>query len=122
MKTAEWTANPAPSSDPGLLAALAGQQAGRERAVAQRTRRVVQASLGVMKEQKAGRKRSRSLAIASAVVVLLALGPLLWRVADDLVEGDLFTDPATQLSLLACLLCSAVAAAVLVAGWARRNF
>jgi DMSO/TMAO reductase YedYZ heme-binding membrane subunit len=102
-----------------MLAALAGRQAGRERAVAEKTRRVVMASLGVMEDQKAGRKRNRSLVLALSLLVLLALVPFIWRVTDDLIGGELLSDMATQLSLWACILCPAVLAAVLVAGWSR---
>jgi hypothetical protein len=102
-----------------LLAALAGKQAGRDRAIAQNTRRVVMASLGVMEEQRADRKRIRSLALASIVLVLLALGPFVWRVIDDLIGGEHLSDIATQTSLWVCVLCPAVLAAAVVAGWAR---
>lgn len=102
-----------------LLAALAGKQAARDRAVAENTRRVVLASLGVMQDQKADRKRSRSLALASLVVVLLALGPFVWRVTDDLIGGEHLSDMATQVSLWVCVLCPAILAAVIFAGWAR---
>ena len=127
MRTAEWAGDPAGNpaasagSDPGndVLAALAGRQAGRDRAVAEKTRRVVMASLGVMEEQKAGRKRNRSLVLASSLLVLLALAPFIWRVTDDLIGGELLSDMATQLSLWACILCPAVLAAVLLAGWSR---
>ncbi|MDR3751247.1 MAG: hypothetical protein P4K94_07140 [Terracidiphilus sp.] len=107
------------SSD--LLSALAGNQAGRERTVAYRTRRVVSTSLGVMQEQKAGRKRNRSLALAAILVVGFALGPLIWRVADDLIEGEHISDLAPQVGLLVCILCPSLVAAALVAGWARRK-
>jgi len=107
------------SADHDLLAALAGRHGARDRAVAEKTRRVVMASLGVMEDQKAGRKRSRSLALASFLLILLALGPFIWRVTDDLIGGERLSDVATQLSLWACILCPAVLAAVLVAGWSR---
>jgi hypothetical protein len=128
VRTAEWAqdaSNQTPgkpaSTDCDLLSALAGKQAARDRAVAHAARRVVMTSLGVMEEQKAGRKRSRSLALATVLVVLLALGPFLWRVVDDLIGGEHLVDIATQVSLWVCILCPAILAAVVVAGWARRR-
>jgi hypothetical protein len=103
-----------------LLSALAGNQAGRERKVAHKTRRVVMASLGVMQDQKADRKKSRAVALAAVLLVLLALGPFIWRVADDLIGGELIGDIATQASLWVCILCPALIAAALVAGWSRK--
>lgn len=130
MRAAELAGNPgaAPvpdaknstdSANSDLLSALAGRQAGRERAVADNTRRVVMASLGVMRDQKAGRQRSRSLVMASFLLILIGLGPFIWRVADDLIEGEHLSDMATQFSLWACILCPVVLAALLVAGWTR---
>ncbi len=127
---AEWTGEAAGSAvasvgtdgDPtnsDLLGALTGRQAGRERAVAEKTRRVVMASLGVMEDQKAGRKRSRSLVLASFLLIVIALGPFVWRVTDDLIGGEHLSDVATQFSLWACILCPAVLAAVVIAGWSR---
>ncbi len=107
--------------DRDVLSALSGTQAGRDGAVANRTRRVVMASLGVMQEQRAWRKRSRSVAIASILVILLLLGPALWLVADDLIGGERFSDITTQFSLLFGIFCVALVGAVIVAGWARRD-
>ena len=104
-----------------LLSALAGNQARRERAVAHSTRRVVLASLGVMQDQKAGRKRTRALALASILRVVLALGPFFWRVADELIGGEMIGDTATEFSLWVCILCPALVAAALVAGWSRKK-
>jgi hypothetical protein len=128
VKSAEWAENAANSTRAGaesvrhdLVAALAGKRAAQDCAVAQKTRRVVRTSLGVMQDQEAGRKRSRALALAAMVLILLALGPFVWRVTDDLIGGEHLSDLATQTSLWICLLCPAILAAVIVGGWARRR-
>lgn len=105
-----------------LLSALSGAQAGSDRAVAYRTRRVVLTSLGVMQEQKAGQKRSRSVALASIVLVAMAVGPFVWRVVDDMVGGERWVDLATQVSIWIGIVFVAVLAAALVAGWTRDKF
>lgn len=120
VENAASPSTPGADSNRDLLSALAGTQAAKDRAVAHKTRRVVIASLGVMQDQKAGRKRSRSLAIASVLLMVLALGPFFWRVADDLIGGEHFGDIATQTSLWVCILCPALLAAALVAGWRRK--
>jgi hypothetical protein len=102
-----------------LLSALAGKQAGHERTVAEKTRRVVMASAGVMRDQRADRRRSRSLVLAALLLMFLALGPFVWRVADDLMGGEHWSDIATQTSLWVCIAGPAMLAAVLVAGWSR---
>jgi len=108
-------------NDRDLLAALTGTQASNERAVAHRTRRVVAASLGVIQDQKQGVRRSRSLALASILLVILAMGPFVWRVTDDVIGGEHWSDMATQTSIWVCILLPAVLAAALVAGWLRRE-
>jgi len=113
-------ATPEKDSDRELLSSLAGGQAGRDLDVAQKTRRVVLASLGVLQGQKEGGKRSHALALASIVLVILALGPFVWHVADDLFGGELLGDVPTQSSILVCVLCLALLAAALTAGWRRK--
>jgi hypothetical protein len=104
-----------------LVSALSGKQAGREQAVAYRTRRVVLASHGVMQDQKAGRRRGRALALASILLVVLAMGPFVWRATDDIIAGEHWSDVATQGSLWICILFPALVAAALVAGWMRQR-
>jgi len=109
------------AADPELVAALAGGQAGRERDVARRTRRVVLASLGVLQEQKAGRNRIRAVAISTIMVIALALGPLVWWALDNLFAGEHWGDLNCQFGLWGCILCTALVAAALVAGWWRNR-
>jgi hypothetical protein len=125
VKSGELVENPASRAagkdkDHDLVSSLTGGEAGRDRAVAQKTSRVVLASLGVMQGQKAGRKRGRALALASILLVILALGPFVWHIADDLIGGEFLSDLPTESSLLVCILCAALLAAALIAGWRRK--
>ena len=104
-----------PESQGDLIEALAGRHGDREGAVAHRTRRVVMASLGVLQEQEAGRRRARCVALAFILVAVFLLGPTAWHVTDGLIGGDFFSDATTQFSLWFSFLCLAVAGAVLVA-------
>jgi hypothetical protein len=103
----------------GIAASLGDSD--RDRAVARNARRVVMASMGVMKDQKAQRKRTRSLVLAALVVLLLIIGPLAWLAVDYFNSGGHIGDLTGEFTLWACILCPALLAAALVAGWLRKR-
>jgi hypothetical protein len=107
--------------DREIIGSLAGVQADHERGVAQKTRRVVMASLGVLQEQKAGRKRIRALALAAILIVFFVVGPAVWWIVDTLIDEEHLTGLMAQLSVWSLLLISALLGCALLAGWLRRR-
>jgi hypothetical protein len=116
---AEVRASVGPDRD--LLSALAGTQASRDCLLACRTRRVVSASHGLMQEQKAGRRRIRAKALASILLVIMVLGPLVWWAVDSLIAEERWSDLTSQFALWVCILCPALVACALLAGWVRNR-
>jgi hypothetical protein len=104
-----------------VVAALTGNQADRDREVAQHTRRVVMASLGVMQDRKAGLKRSRAVALAATLLVFFVVGPPVWWIADTLIEEERITSLASEITVWGIFMCTALLASALVAGWVRRK-
>jgi hypothetical protein len=108
-------------SDRELLTALAGGDADSARATAQRTSRVVMASLGVMKEHKAGLKRTRAIALAAMLLVLFIVGPPLWCIAETLVEEERLGSALSEIAVWGFFVSTALLASALLAGWLRRK-
>lgn len=104
-----------------LVKAMAGFSGDRERATADKTRRVVMASAGVMQDQRAGRKRIRAMALAATLVVFFVVGPPVWWVADTLIEEEHLTSLASELAVWGFFSITALLGSALLAGWLRRR-
>lgn len=104
-----------------LAKALSLDNADRDRVVAQRTRRVVQASLGVLKDVKADHKRKRAVAVAATLLVFFVVGPPVWWLADTLIEEERLTSFLSEVGVWGFLMSTAFLGSALLAGWLRRR-
>lgn len=119
MKQDDQPDDPHKHSD--LLRALAGNCGQRDREAGDKTRRVVLASLGVLKDQSHFRRRNRALALATLLVLLVLLGPFLWWGWEQLLCGDSLNSAQCQLHIFLYFLGGAVMASVILAGWLKRK-
>jgi hypothetical protein len=104
-----------------LAQSLSINDANRDRAVAQQTRQVVMASLGVIKDIKAGHKRNRAVAVAATLLIFFVVGPPVWWLADTLIEEERLTSFLSEVGVWGFLMTTALAGAALLAGWLRRR-
>lgn len=100
---------------------MSGFSGDRDRATAERTRRVVMASAGLMREQQAGRKKIRSMALAATLVVLFVVGPPIWWIAETLIEEEHLTSLMSELAVWGFFSVTALLGSALLAGWLRRK-
>jgi hypothetical protein len=104
-----------------LAEAMAGFSGDRDRATADRTRRVVMASAGVIREQRAGRKKVRAMALAATLVVFFVVAPPTWWIAQTLIEEEHMTSVVSELAVWAFFSVTALLGSALLAGWLRRK-
>jgi hypothetical protein len=104
-----------------LAETVAGFNGDRDRATADRTRRVVMASAGVMQEQRAGRKRVRAMALAATLVIFFVVAPPIWWVAETLIEEEHLTSVISELAVFGFFSVTALLGSALLAGWLRRK-
>ena len=104
-----------------LIEAVAGFQADRDRAHAEKARRVVIASAGVMQDQRAGRKRIRAWAIAATLVIFFVVAPPIWWLAETLIEEQHLTSTFGEIAIWGFFSITALLGSALLAGWLRRR-
>ena len=109
------------NADNDLIDAAAGFQGDRARATADKTRRVVMTSAGVIQEQRAGRKKIRAVALAATLVIFFVVAPPIWWIAENLIEEEHLTSTLSELAVWGFFSVTALLGSALLAGWLRRK-
>lgn len=104
-----------------LLSSLCGREAGRDREAADRARRVVGVSCGVLRAHHEACRRNRIVVLAAIFLTLLLLGTLFGSAVYTVFEEEILAGQFGQLIVVALFLTAAVAATVTLAVWIRRR-
>ena len=113
--------NPEKAEPGDLIKSVAGFQGNRARACADKTRRVVMTSAGVMQEQRAGRRKVRAMALAATLVIFFVVAPPVWWIAETLIEEQHLTGILSELAVWGFFSVTALLGSALLAGWLRRK-
>ena len=110
----------APTESAELIAALSGLDAGRERALGNRTRRAVHNAAADLEEGRHLGRRSGAIALLILAGFLMLLSPAIWSSVDDVLGGEFMLDLPGMVAALAFTLFAAIAAVLfLVSGQGR---
>ena len=109
-----------PRPDPRVIAALSGEEAARERALALKTRRSVFNAMASRRSDSAGERRSLLLALLLTGALTLALAPALWAGVDDVLAGESILELPGMLAAFGVTLIAAMAAALFLISGERR--
>jgi hypothetical protein len=104
-----------------LIDAVSGFQADRDRTIADKTRRVVIASAGVMQDQHAGRRKMRAMALAATLVIFFVVAPPIWWLAETLIGEQHLTGVLSEIAIWSFFSITALLGSALLAGWLRRK-
>ena len=104
-----------------LIEAVSGLQSDRDRSGADKTRRVVMTSAGVMQDQRAGRKKVRAWAVAATLVVFFIVAPPIWWLAETLIEEQHLSSTFGEIAIWGFFSITALLGSALLAGWLRRR-
>jgi len=74
-----------------------------------------------MQEQRAGRKKTRAMALAATLVVFFVVAPPIWWIAENLIEEEHVTSTLSELAVWGFFSVTALLSSALLAGWLRRR-
>ena len=102
-----------PPTDPRLLDALAGLDAEANMEVALRTRRAVMVAANQMREAEQRVRYNIGLALLVVCALLVFLTPMLWLVAENVFDGEVWQDAQTVTAMLVITTATTIFAAIL---------